>query len=82
MIYPPINQNIDLSDTDILSDLKKKKKEVKNKKMAPVNKALEYKDKGNNLFKNKDYAKAIECFTNAIQEDPNDHIFYSNRSLC
>jgi stress-induced-phosphoprotein 1 len=38
------------------------------------------KDEGNNHFKAKNYQKAIECYTQAIQENPNDHTIYGNRS--
>ena len=42
--------------------------------------ATEYKNQGNEAFKVKDYKKAIELFTKAIECNPNDHVFYSNRS--
>jgi tetratricopeptide (TPR) repeat protein len=37
---------------------------------------------GNNFFKNKQYQQAIEKYTEAIQLDPSDVTFYSNRSAC
>jgi Tetratricopeptide repeat. len=37
-------------------------------------KALEFKNKGNEYFKKKDYLKAIECYTNAISKNS-----FSNR---
>ena len=40
------------------------------------------KDLGTKAFTSKDYHKAIEHFTNAINENPNDHTLYSNRSAC
>jgi len=40
------------------------------------------KNEGNNFFKAKDYAKAIEKYTEAIQLDPSDVTFFSNRSAC
>ncbi len=43
--------------------------------------ALKKKDEGNEAFKQKDYAKAIGCYTDAIQlTDENAHLYYSNRS--
>lgn len=37
---------------------------------------------GNNYFKAKQYREAIEKYTEAIQLDPSDVTFYSNRSAC
>lgn len=42
--------------------------------------ATEYKNKGNEAFKGQRYQEAIELFTKAIECNPNDHVFYSNRS--
>lgn len=42
--------------------------------------ADEYKEEGNKAFAAKDFDKAIECYTSAIQADPKNHVFYSNRS--
>lgn len=39
----------------------------------------ELKDKGNQAFKEKDYQKAIDFFTEAIDIDSSDHIIFSNR---
>ena len=44
--------------------------------------AQEWKDKGNNFLKAKDYKSALDCYTEAIKADPNDHIHQSNRSAC
>ena len=38
------------------------------------------KELGTKAFTAKDFDKAIEHFTNAINENPNDHTLYSNRS--
>jgi len=43
-------------------------------------KAAEAKDKGNKFFVAKQYSQAIEWYTKAINFDPNDAAFYSNRS--
>jgi len=42
----------------------------------------EYKDKGNNAFKNKDYTTALGFYTEAVNAEPSNHVHYSNRSLC
>jgi len=44
--------------------------------------AQAFKEKGNKAFQEKNYQEAIEHFTKAIEADPNDHVFYSNRSAC
>ncbi len=51
----------------------------------PFKKAMSFKSKGNNMFKNGKYSEAIECYTNAITECPdnkNDDLstFYQNRA--
>jgi len=38
------------------------------------------KDEGNAAFKAKDFNKAIECYTKALEETPTDHTIYGNRS--
>ena len=42
--------------------------------------AKEWKDKGNGLVKEKKYKEALDCYSKAIEIDPNDPILYSNRS--
>ena len=44
--------------------------------------ALEFKGKGNTEFSAGNYQQAIEYFTKAIENDQNDHVFFSNRSAC
>ena len=39
-----------------------------------------FKEQGNEAFKNKDYKKAIECYTQALAEAGNDHTILGNRS--
>ena len=41
--------------------------------------AAEWKAKGNQAFKDKNWPTAIEAFTNAIECNPNDHVFFSLR---
>ncbi|XP_015755225.1 PREDICTED: hsp70-Hsp90 organizing protein 3-like [Acropora digitifera] len=48
--------------------------------MADAVKAAELKNKGNSFLQTGDYAKAIECYTEAIALNPLEHVFYSNRS--
>ncbi|XP_072971321.1 uncharacterized protein [Typha angustifolia] len=45
-------------------------------------KSLEAKSSGDAAFKLKDYQRAIDAYTQAIELDPNEAIFLSNRSLC
>jgi len=40
------------------------------------------KTEGNNFFKNKQYPQAIQKYTEAIEFDPADVTFFSNRSAC
>ena len=42
--------------------------------------AKDWKDKGNSLVKEKKYKEALDCYSKAIELDPNDPILYSNRS--
>lgn len=42
--------------------------------------AAEFKNKGNEAFKAGRYQEAIDLFSKAIEHNPNDHVFYSNRS--
>lgn len=42
--------------------------------------AAQFKDEGNKHLQAKEFDKAIACYTKAIELDPNDHAFYSNRS--
>ena len=38
------------------------------------------KDLGNEMFKAKNFEKAIEFYTLAIEENPSEHTIYGNRS--
>jgi len=40
----------------------------------------EFKQKGNDCFSKKDFEGAIKWFSEAINVNPNNHVFYSNRS--
>lgn len=48
--------------------------------MSNIQLATEFKNKGNEAFKAQRYQEAIDFFTKAIEQNPNDHVFYSNRS--
>ena len=50
--------------------------------MAHSENAEKFKELGNAAFSAKDYPTAIKHFSSAIEADPNDHVFYSNRSAC
>jgi Flp pilus assembly protein TadD len=41
-----------------------------------------FKELGTKAFTAKDFDAAIDHFTNAIKENPQDHTLYSNRSAC
>uniref|UniRef100_A0A8B9HLH0 Protein phosphatase 5, catalytic subunit n=1 Tax=Astyanax mexicanus TaxID=7994 RepID=A0A8B9HLH0_ASTMX len=43
--------------------------------------AEELKEKANNYFKEKDYENAIKYYTEALELNPSNAIYYSNRSL-
>lgn len=42
---------------------------------------MRLKEEGNMAYKNKEYQRAINCYTKAIQLNPGDANFYSNRAL-
>lgn len=50
--------------------------------MSNIEEANKFKALGNESFTKKDYDEAIKHFTKAIELNPNDHVFYSNRSAC
>jgi tetratricopeptide (TPR) repeat protein len=47
-----------------------------------VKTAEEWKSEGNEAFKQKNYAKAIQDYSQAIASNPQEYSFYSNRALC
>jgi L1 cell adhesion molecule like protein len=60
----------------------KAKDEVVQRKLEESRKerAQEHKTKGNEAFSAGNWLEAVESFTEAIQEDPSDKVFFSNRS--
>ncbi|CAG8586605.1 31391_t:CDS:1 [Gigaspora margarita] len=50
--------------------------------MSNIGEAEQHKKKGNAHFSNKDYHKAVTEYTLAINKDPNNSVYYTNRALC
>ena len=50
--------------------------------MSNKEESLKFKSLGNAEFKQKNFVKAAELYTKAIELDPTNHVFYSNRSGC
>jgi len=44
--------------------------------------AVEFKNKGNELFREEKFEEALEMYNKAVESDPTDAVFYSNRSAC
>lgn len=42
--------------------------------------ATQYKNEGNKAFTDGRFQEAVDAFTKAIEINPNDHVFFSNRS--
>jgi tetratricopeptide (TPR) repeat protein len=47
-----------------------------------TNQAERLKKQGNDAFAQKNYKKAIDLYTKAIEYDESNHILYSNRAAC
>ena len=45
-----------------------------------MDQAEEFKNQGNTEFRNKNFQKAIDLYTQAIELNPSNHVYYSNRS--
>ena len=43
---------------------------------------MSYKEQGTEQFKKKNFSKAVELLTLAIEETPSDHTLYGNRAAC
>jgi tetratricopeptide (TPR) repeat protein len=48
---------------------------------SPIDKSLKLKELGNFHFKNGEYHESIALFSKAIEFDPNNAVFYCNRSM-
>ena len=46
-----------------------------------MNKFEEFKAKGNNCFKQGQYNEAVECYKEAIKQDPTNPVGYSNCAM-
>lgn len=70
------------SNQMIQQDEAKKNKSLRGKAAKGENKeqAINYKDQGNQFFHDKDYGSAIFMYSKAINNDPENATFYSNRS--
>eukprot|EP01084_Bolivina_argentea_P120413 213428_1 len=44
--------------------------------------AAELKTQGNSFYKRKQYNQALECYSQAIQLDPNNAVYFCNRAAC
>ena len=49
--------------------------------MSNTTNISEYRSQGNSHFSKKEFDKAIEFYTQAIEQDDNDKLSYSNRSV-
>jgi stress-induced-phosphoprotein 1 len=65
---------------DQLRKAEKAKKEDEERKMIDPVKAEEYREKGNELFKEGNYPGAIKEYTEGLKRDPNSKAIYANRS--
>ncbi|KMZ60416.1 hypothetical protein ZOSMA_5G02840 [Zostera marina] len=72
----------DSKETELLSMLSLQKPEIVEVTPEAKARSLEAKLRGQDAFKRNDFASAVNAYTQAIDLDPNDAIFLSNRSLC
>lgn len=57
-------------------------KKLNNNEIPIYEKAMNFKNEGNILFKNKEYKKSIQKYNEAIKLIDDNEIFYSNRAAC
>ncbi|CAH0474009.1 unnamed protein product [Peronospora belbahrii] len=63
-----------------IKTLQVKLRKVKELAYIDPEKALEAKNEGNEFFKNGDFPKAVERYTEAIKRDPSCAVYYANRA--
>ena len=73
---PSPNRNTDLNYNE---DLEEDREEERKKRIATLS---ELKRQGNLFFENKNFTDAISCYSKAIELDPSEPIYFSNRALC
>eukprot|EP00746_Dinoflagellata_sp_MGD_P135156 gnl/MRDRNA2_/MRDRNA2_69104_c0_seq1.p1 gnl/MRDRNA2_/MRDRNA2_69104_c0~~gnl/MRDRNA2_/MRDRNA2_69104_c0_seq1.p1 ORF type:complete len:543 (+),score=137.53 gnl/MRDRNA2_/MRDRNA2_69104_c0_seq1:114-1742(+) len=56
--------------------------EAKDRETRDPTAAADFKAKGNAAFTAQKWLEAADMFTKAIEQDPFDHVFYSNRAAC
>ena len=76
-IFPaPLTDETDSEGSVDLDELEKEPEPEPEPELAPA----EWKAKGNEHYKIKEYIKAIECYTKAIDGAPEDPMFLNNRA--
>ena len=48
--------------------------------LSPLMSGEEWKEKANNFYKDKEYRKAIDAYSNAIEFNPENALYYLNRA--
>lgn len=74
------NEKNNFTEEDYNTMKKIIEKTQKVKKEENVSKAETHKNEGNKCFKNQQYSEAVLSYTQAIEEDGNNAIYYSNRA--
>lgn len=69
-------------DTNLPSDASVSTKQIPEVSLEAKKKAAEAKARADDAFWQKDYLLAVDAYTQAIDFDPSDAVFFSNRSLC
>jgi stress-induced-phosphoprotein 1 len=70
---------------DVISkktEAQKNLKEEEQKAYVDVDKSLEEKQRGNDLYQQGKFGDAIQCYTEAIKRNPEDARIFSNRAAC